>query len=185
MIDEQLRYLAARAKNWPGNHPAGWYVLKGIMVPYSEANLALAFKPHTFFNELEKIERKQKWLKERRSTNAAVFKNHYYRYIKKGLIEIGPQGFPVLTERGIAQLKKYEPKKLRSDAVVMVIFDIPELSRLKRSRLRTVLRQFRFTQVQKSVWQSKYDVAKYVSLEIQQQKLDGMVKIFEAAEIRF
>lgn len=147
------------------------YILKAC-IPYSEANLKLSFKPNLFFNDLEKISQRKR----------QTIRNSYYQVIKQGLVELDDQKLPKLTEKGIAKLRLYEPKKLKN-AQLMVIFDIPERYRKKRQRLRTILRQFRFVQVQKSVWVSPYDCKEYLLLEIKQSDLEEHTILYEVVRL--
>ncbi len=142
------------------------------LVPYSEPNLKLAFKPNLFFNDLEKIsQRKHQSLR-----------NTYYKAIKQGLIGLDEARIPRLTQTGQLRLQRYRPKKLKS-AKLMVVFDIPESERNLRQRLRTVLREFKFEQIQKSVWVSQYDCLSYVEAELQHSQLDEYVVIYEAVQL--
>lgn len=148
------------------------YVLWSLL-PYSQMNLKLAFKPHLFFNDLEKISRRRK----------QSIRNVYYKAIKSGLIEYGSDKMPRLTEKGRSKLQRYQPKKL-AGGQLMVVFDIPEKQRTKRQRLRTVLREFKFQQIQKSVWVSQYDCEQYLRMEIQQSRLEEYAVIYEARRLQ-
>ena len=150
------------------------YVLSSL-IPYTEANLKLSFKPAAFFNDLEKLDR----YKAARDT----IKMCYYRSVKNGLVEIDSAGTPHLTDKGLAQLKRYEPTKLQGASSILVIFDIPEHERYARQKLRTLLRELRFIQVQKSVWQTEYDVLDYLVPELQTQHLNEYVQVYESARI--
>lgn len=150
------------------------YVLSSL-IPYTEANVKLSFKPTAFFNDLEKIDA----YKARYGT----LRNSYYQAIKKGLVEVDKSGTPCLTEKGLAQLQRYEPKQLTGAASVLVIFDIPEQERRARQKLRTLLRELRFIQVQKSVWQTEYDVLEYLVPELKMQHLHQYVQVYESARI--
>lgn len=149
------------------------YILAGL-IPYSEANIKLSFKPNAFFNDLEKLDRIK--------ANKKALKATYYRAINKGYIKIDQQAAPVLTKKGKFKLALYAPKKLKN-AKLMVIFDIPELERAKRSYLRVLLRQLKFRQVQKSVWVTDYDFRDYVIYESEQYGFRKYLKIYEALEI--
>ncbi len=150
------------------------YVLSGL-IPYTEANVKLTFKPSLFFNDLEKLDR----YKGKRS----ALSSSYHRAIENNLIAIDDTGAPHLTDKGVAQLRRYEPCKLTGAASILVIFDIPEEERRLRQRLRTLLRELGFMQVQKSVWQSEYDVLEYLVPELRQYRLEECVQVYESARV--
>lgn len=152
--------------------PTTKFVLEAF-IPYSRANFAISFSPSLFFRELEKRSGYKK-----RSLESA-----YYRLVQKELIEIDDKGIPRLTERGLASVKTFKPIKLKHDAKLMVIFDIPEEERWKRTRLRTLLKELSFRQVQKSVWESRYDYREYLRAEIAEMQLQEYVAVYEVAQI--
>jgi phenylacetic acid degradation operon negative regulatory protein len=149
------------------------YVLSSI-IPYTEANLKLAFKPNLFFSDLEKLDKIKK----------EKLRSAYYRAIKQGLLELDDQAIPRLTHKGRKKLRPFRPKKLK-DAQLMVVFDIPEAERWKRYRLRLLLRELSFKQVQKSVWVSDKDCKDYLEAEINEYQLKDCVELFEAKQIKF
>ncbi len=155
-------------------HSSIHYILSGL-IPYTEANLKLAFSPNAFFNDLEKLDAIK--------ANKKALKSAYYRAIKKGLIKIDEAGIPRLTEKGLRKTKVFQPKKLKG-AQLMIIFDIPEEERSKRQRLRTLLRELTFRQVQKSVWVSDFDHREYIRAEINESQLEGCVELFESRIIK-
>lgn len=150
------------------------YILSGL-IPYTEANLKLAFRPHAFFNDLEKIDSIK--------ANKQSLKSAYYRAVKRGLIVLDDAGNPRLTEKGRRKIQPYKPVKLKIGARLIVIFDIPEQERYKRTRMRTLLRELSFQQIQKSVWESRYDHREYLRLEIAEMQLHEYVKVYEASQI--
>lgn len=146
------------------------YILSGL-IPYTEANIKLSFKPNLFFNDLEKLDRIK--------INKKAIKNSYYRAIKNGLIEFDNHKMPHLSEKGRLKLELYEPKKI-ANGLLMIIFDIPESEKAKRQQLRTILRQLRFNQVQKSVYVSRYESRNYLKAELKKYRINEYVKVFEA-----
>lgn len=150
------------------------YVLSGLL-PYTEANLKLSFSPNRFFNDLEKISNYK--------LKSTAVRTSYYRAVKRGLIELGADRVPRLTDKGLSQLSRYEPRKLKSADGVLVIFDIPEGERSLRNRLRALLRELRFIQVQKSVWRSDYDVVKYVVEWLREEGVDDYVQVYESIRV--
>ncbi len=149
------------------------YVLSSL-IPYTEANLKLSFKPTAFFNDLDRLQ-------AHKATRGTI-QMSYYRAVKDGLVEI-KDSQPHITEKGLAQLQRYEPKRLTGTASILVIFDIPEEERRARQKLRTLLRELHFSQVQKSVWQTEYDVLNYLVPELQTQHLHEYVQVYESARI--
>lgn len=143
-------------------------------MPYTKANLQLAFRPNAFFNELEKLSK----VKER------TLRSAYYRSIKKGLLVIDEQGVPRLTERGLRQIKKYEPALLGKNSFLLLAFDIPESDRYKRDHLRSLLRELKFEKIQHSVWATRYDHRDYLAAEIADYGLEKYVRVYEAADLK-
>lgn len=148
------------------------YILKAF-IPYTEANLLLSFKPSAFFDELEKKSGYKK-----RSLESA-----YYRLIRKGLIEVDGNKIPRLTNKGRKKAKLYKPTRLKFGAHLMIIFDIPEEERRKRYRLRSLLRELSFRQIQKSVWETEYDYREYLRSEIDEMNLQEYVRVYEVSQI--
>lgn len=146
------------------------YILEALL-PFTDANTKLIYKPHLFFRDLERISHYKK----------RSIQNAFYKLKKRGLIEV-EGGTPRLTRKGFASLRIYKPEKLES-AYLMVIFDIPESDRRKRQQLRTLLRELRFQQVQKSVWMTHYECRDYLRAEIQELQLEGCVRVLEAYEL--
>ena len=150
------------------------YILSGL-VPYTEANIKLAFKPSAFFNDLERLDQEKR--------RAGTLRVSYYRAVKQGLVCVDDVGMPQLTKAGLQQLRRYEPRKLKGAASVLVVFDIPEEERRLRSRLRALLRELRFTQIQQSVWRSEYDVVDYLVEGLRQDGLSEYVEVHESIRI--
>lgn len=150
------------------------YILAGL-IPYTESNIKLSFKPSEFFNDLDKLDNVK--------ASRKVLQNAYYRAIKRGLVVFDEVGIPRLTPKAIRKIKPFKPKKLKSSKL-MIIFDIPEAEKYKRNHLRTLLKELSFKQVQKSVWMSEYDTREYLHMEIKQYGLHPYVQIFEARSIK-
>lgn len=149
------------------------YVLEGL-IPYTEANLKLAFKPSMFFDELDR-------LSSRHTYSRSAISQAYYRAKSEGYIEL-QDGMPILTTRGEQALQPHIPKII-GDSCVMVIFDIPEEQSVKRRYLRMLLRELKFVQIQKSVWTSNYDCANILEVELRENQLAPYVQLFESARI--
>lgn len=108
------------------------------------------------------------------------------RYLKKD--SSLTTGKLLLTKRGESHLKKnyphifYKPvnwdKKIR-----MAIFDIQELNRHKRNKLRRFLKQIGFIMLQKSVWVCPYDQFKLLKKWLIENNLEEKVLLVEASKI--
>lgn len=151
------------------------YILSALL-PYTEANLKLAFKPNKFFNDLEKLDEIKA---EKKSIKA-----NYYRLIKTGMIKLDDKGKPTLSKKGLKKLTPLTPKRLDKNKKILVAFDIPEKERSKRDALRTLLKELRFKQIQLSVWETDYDYADYLNSEILEYDLDKYVSIYQAVKIK-
>lgn len=149
------------------------YTLSAL-VPYSKANLELAFSPNRFFNEIEKI--------DRAPYSRATIVKAYYEAKRRGLIQLRDDGSPELSEKALRGIAPFKPRKLKG-ASAMVIFDIPEAESRKRQWFRLLLRELKFTQIQKSVWTSEYDCFEILSAGILEQRLEKYVRIFEARPV--
>lgn len=73
--------------------------------------------------------------------------------------------------------KKIEKKKLPKGQWLLVFFDIPEKRRRDRDIFRSILNNFGFKQLQKSVWISPYEVFKPLQKLIKCYNLDEYVKL--------
>lgn len=147
------------------------YILKGL-IPYTEENLKLAFKPKLFFADLEKLHR----------LNKDTSRKAYYKAVHDGYIHLNGST-PQLTTEGYKALAPFTARKLKG-AQLLVVFDIPEKDRNKRRLFRSTLREFSFCQIQKSVWMSKYDCARYIKESAKSLSLQKHVRIYEALEIK-
>jgi DNA-binding transcriptional regulator PaaX len=154
-------------------HSVLQHVILGL-VPYTDQNLMLAFKPNLFFNELQKISGRK----------ANTIRNVYYRAQKQGLFEVDATGIPRLTDKGRLAAQPYEAKVLSGGAQLMIIFDIPEQERAKRLHLRRLLKDLSFVQIQKSVWVSPLDYRQLLKQEIAEHHLHPYVVLYEVAPIR-
>lgn len=142
------------------------------LVPYTKENLQLSFSPNKFFNELEK----------KSGYKRGTLKNAVTEAEKLGLI-IREERLITITTRGIEQIKPFVPTKLSSKARLMIIFDIPETRSYDRKRLRILLKEWKFKQVQRSVWISNYDYKKSLVKAVKELKLEECVEIFECARL--
>jgi CRISPR/Cas system-associated endoribonuclease Cas2 len=127
-----------------------------------------------FFDDLEKLDQ----IKSRKK----AYRSAYYRAIRSKLIEINDAGIPVLTQKGRRKIKPYKSSMIKG-ASLLVIFDIPESESFKRRRFRLLLKELKFYQVQKSVWQSSYDHRDHLRAEIADMNLEEYVKVYESAQV--
>ncbi len=155
------------------NDSALKYLLLAL-VPYSEPNLKLAYKPNLFFDDLEHIAARKRYSKSH-------LKNTFYKAKQAGLVDVD-NGYVRLTSRGEAVLKIYEPKKLPGSQL-MVIFDVPEAHLAKRQAFRRTLKRLEFRQVQRSVWVSEYDYKDYLKTEVIWLGIAEYVEIYESLRI--
>lgn len=147
------------------------YILKAL-IPFTEENLKLSFKPGLFFADIAK----------NRNISEKAVRSSLRRAVSSGLVEYNENGIPKLTNQGERVLRPFRAKHLKWSKL-MVIFDIPEPDRWKRRQLRAILNEFKFRQVQKSVWISSYDSRTFLKKELKTLNLGKEVKIFEAFEI--
>lgn len=107
----------------------------------------------------------------------------FRRLIKQGLVTVGSDNIPRLTKKGLHCTKPFRAKTLPG-SYLMVIFDIAEKDRAKRSHLRLLLKELSFQQVQKSVWISSQDHREYIQVEIDALNLKESVLLYEARQLR-
>lgn len=145
-------------------------VLKAL-IPYTEQNIKLVFKPNLFFNDLERLTR----------SNRATLANTLTRSKRVGYVEM-KNGIPTLTSLGRAKIGHIDKPELLSGWLI-VSFDIPESRRRDRYELRTYLRRRGFKQVQQSLWVTKYDYAEDIKEVVAELHLGSHVMTFIAASV--
>lgn len=142
------------------------------LVPFTENNLLLTFKPAQFFTELEKK------TNANRNTLAATMS----RAKKNGFIKIDEEGIPQLTWRGKTKINLALGEKLKKQRLI-VIFDIPESQCSKRRELRAYLYSQNFRYIQKSVWASQYNVIDELLDVIAELGLGRCVQVLLAEQV--
>ena len=152
------------------------FILKAL-IPYTEANLMLAFKPSRFFYELEKISKHK-----RHTLEVAMRKAEKQKLIELKIKQ--DQTIVQLTKLGQRTVRPFVAEKLGGDAKLMIIFDIPEEMVLARVKLRRVLRAWRFEQVQKSVWVTSYNHVASVNELINELNIKQYVLLYECAPVK-
>ena len=146
------------------------YVLKAL-VPYTRPNLLLTYKPHLFFRELEHTS----------GYSRPTLRTALWRARKSGLVTADT--VPRLTARGRQKLQPFVAQKLRSNAKLLVIFDVPEARAPVRRQFRLLLRSLEFRQIQLSVWMTEYDHREVIMEAINELSLHDEVQLFEAARL--
>lgn len=146
-------------------------VLKAL-IPYSRENLMLSFRPNQFFNELDRSS----------AYNKHTLETAMWRAGREGLIK--REGKLVkLTAKGLKLMQPYMAAKLGKNARLMVSFDIPEDRADLRRRLRLLLREWHFKQIQKSVWVSEYNYGDSLVKAIKEMAAEDYVQIFECVRL--
>lgn len=158
-------------QNKPLANTALRFVLEAL-IPYSEANLQLVFKPNTFFNELEKRQ-------DGRIYSRSALRKAYYLARQSDMVTLDPNGQPHVSALARQKLRPYEPHLL-ANSRLMVIFDIPEQQKRLRQQLRLLLCELKFVKIQQSVWASDYDSRDILTTEITRLKIQQYVEIYEA-----
>jgi len=142
------------------------------LVPYTKQNLLLSFSPHRFFNELEKTS----------SYSAPSLRTAFSRGKKDGVFAINKDRVSLsLKARQVVQ--PYIAQQLSGGGQLMVIFDIPEDFSDRRRKLRLLLRQFGFKQIQQSVWMSNQDSREVLFDSILDLDIADWVQLYEAVRI--
>ena len=147
------------------------YILLAL-IPYTKPNLQFSFARKSFFREVA--------IRDKIHEKAA--RSGFYRAIKQGLLEQDDYGNFRLTNKGRRRIAPYTARYLANSSL-MVIFDIPEAERTKRSHVRSLLRELSFEQVQKSVWISEYDHRSLIKMEIDHLNLQNYVQVFECYKL--
>jgi DNA-binding transcriptional regulator PaaX len=147
------------------------YLLLALL-PYTEPNMKLAFKPNQFFDDLDKLTDHSK------SSLQIAFK----RAINKGWVQLDDKEIKLSLEAR-QSIEPFVARKL-SGAKLMVIFDIPENLASLRQKFRLVLKQLGFIQIQQSVWMTDRDYHKILVETINKFDLNDYIEIYEAVRIK-
>lgn len=126
------------------------------------------------------------------------FYNMLYKLKKDGLIEEavksqksflkitlkGKQRINRLKERQIDLLpdSSYQKTNSKNDKFTIVVFDIPERDRRKRSWLRIALKNLDFNMIQQSVWAGKVKIPEEFINDLKELRLIEYVEIFEISK---
>ena len=115
---------------------------------------------------------------------------YHYRlkkFRKQGLLRQNKKGLYRLTTKAISKIKDFKnkksPLKKPGDLWTVIIFDIPENYHDKRNTLRRYLIRNNYTQVQKSVLISKFEISKEIITLTKNLKISQYVTFFEGKPI--
>lgn len=147
------------------------YLLMALL-PYTEPNMKLAFKPNQFFNDLDKLTDHSK----------SHLQTAFNRAVKKGWIKLDNDEVKLSLEAR-QSVEPFVARKL-SGAKLMVIFDIPEDYAALRQKFRLILKQLEFVQIQQSVWMTDRDYRKIIIETINKLDLGDYVELYEAIKIK-
>lgn len=142
------------------------------LIPYSEANSRLSFRPASFFAELAR----------RDDLRLQTVQQSYKRAVSKGYIQESDHGAPTITQRGQQALGPFIAEHLQG-AQLLLVFDIPEHDSWKRQKFRTILRQYEFELVQKSVWSTKLDCQQFIIEAAVELGVKDCIQLFEARRL--
>ncbi len=145
----------------------------------------------------EKKKQSRKKAKER-AYERERYRKFLYKLKRDGLIEekkMEGKRMIILTKKGREKYKKSlnrenkyiittrRYKKILSQRNIIVIFDIPEYQKSKRSWLRWALKDLGFLLVQKSVWIGKNKIPDEFIDDLQKMELIPYVQIFEVTKL--
>lgn len=140
------------------------------LVPFTEDNLKLTFHPAQFFKDLE----------SKTGASRATLASTLSRAQKLGLVK-RDSGIPVLTNLGRKRIRAYDEEEfqeLQNNTRLMVSFDIPQTHDRARRILVSELKNLNFSQLQKSVWLTKYDTEHRIIDIISELKIGKYVTMF-------
>lgn len=103
------------------------------------------------------------------------------RLIQRGSLEECEGGQLQMTERGYADVLKIKLVKadvFTDNESLMILFDIPELNRKKRDRLRNLLKMSGCVQLQRSVWITPFNIVEPLLEIIGLMRLEYCVRLY-------
>lgn len=152
-------------------------ILKAF-IPFTEENILLAYSPNRYFNRLEYMDR----LVEMTQANRETVRVTISRAKRAGLLSVGSDGAPSTTWRGKIKAKVRPISKTQRSLII--IFDIPEARKKDRNQLRAYLQSNYCQMVQKSVWQTKYDIYDELLEVIEDIGIVRFVNVFMADKLK-
>ena len=141
------------------------YILKGVLVGAAVA-IALT-SPYLVQNLLREFNRERKRKLNREDLEKVLNKFQKDRFV--AIVQKGDKGYLKITQRGRRQLVEFNIDTIKIQKQKwdgrwrLVIFDIPEKSRVARDVLRQKLKEIGFILVQKSVWICPYECQNEIS----------------------
>jgi len=148
------------------------YLLLALL-PYTEPNMKLVFKPNQFFDDLDN-------LTDHSKSNMQIA---FGRAVNKGWVQIDDENQVKLSLEARQSIEPFIARKLRG-AKLMVIFDIPEEYADLRQKFRLILKHFEFEQIQQSVWMTNRDYREIITETINELDLSEYVELYEARKIK-
>ncbi|MEI7917988.1 MAG: CRISPR-associated endonuclease Cas2 [Candidatus Saccharibacteria bacterium] len=143
------------------------------LIPYTKQNALLIFKPNLFFDQLE----------SKTGYSQYNLKRAYERIKKDKIIRDTDHHIEILL-KGQQIIQPFIAKKIPNNAILMVIFDIPEENADRRRKFRYLLRQLKFKQVQQSVWSTNMDYRDLLSESIIDLKIESWTQLYESSRIQ-
>lgn len=163
-------------------------VKKGSLAYFLLLGLEKSIEAGTPFMDFMDNPHKFVWTGFRTNLNYSTLYKSVRELRIKGFIETrktGRQIFLKLTNKGKQEiiLKKLLEDKSWDGRWRLVVFDIPERQRFLRRALRTQLKEWQFTPLQKSVWIGKKAVEKELHKFLEKIDISQWVKVFVGKEI--
>jgi len=162
---------------------------------FLEAGYGSSSKKIDFLFEKRKRDREGA---KRRAYERERYRRFFYKLKQDGLIqekEINDKHMIFLTKKGREKYKKISSKKeeyglslrqykkILNKRNIIVVFDIPEYQKSKRSWLRGVLKNLDFSLVQKSVWIGRNKIPEDFLEDLRRLELVSYVQIFEVVKL--
>jgi len=115
--------------------------------------------------------------------SATSFRTAYGRAVKRGLIKFDGNKMKLSLEAR-QTIQPFIARNLQGGKL-MVIFDIPEDRARLRQKLRYILKQLEFNQVQQSVWMTDRDYKSIITETIEALNLTDYVQLYEVVRLDF
>lgn len=129
-------------------------------------------KRQQFYTILNKL--KNEGFIEKKSTDS---KSSIWKITKRGLEKL-----KLIKEKELFSSKSADYEKKEDDKIKIIIFDIPEKERRKRTWLRAALNSMEFNLLQQSVWAGKSKIPEQFLRDLRERKMLDYVQIFEISK---